>query len=313
VGPGLRRAVFATATLAVIVACRQLVGIGDSPPMGAVVDSGTKEAGTDAGGCGIVYAGTQCEACLESQCCTQATACANGAACSGLEGCLGACDGGDPACRAQCVDGHRIGSDALETQLAACLAKRCAQPCSISCGGFAGDFGVDAAAGCQTCIVDNPNLCSATLACAGDPECQAILTCPSTSHVQDQSEACDTEHEAGVDAASAVLNGLTTACLNACAVGTQWWCVGNPPSQQQVNQATAVTLHLYDKATTLPIADASVAVCSPSLSPCLVLGNPMTSGADGGVTVNVPKNPQGPGSSGYLSITGTGLTPELFF
>ena len=141
-GTALRRAVFAVATVAVAVACRQLVGIGDAPPMGAAVDataadSGAPEAGSDGPACGIAYAPEACGSCLVSSCCPQATACAESAACSKLEGCLGAC-AGDTACRATCVSANRFGPDVFETQLASCLAKSCAQPCGISCGGFAG-------------------------------------------------------------------------------------------------------------------------------------------------------------------------------
>ena len=311
-GPGLRRAVFATATLAVVVACRQLVGIGDSPPMGAVVDSGAAEGGPDAGGCGIVYAGTQCEACLESNCCPQATVCAGDTACTGLEGCLGACDGGDPACRAKCVDEHRIGPDPFETQLAACLAANCVAPCGLPCGGLADTFGVDAAAGCQACIQNS--VCPASLACATQPGCQAVLWCVGTTYQIDREAACFANYQdAGFDAALVLRGDLLTSCLDDCAIGNQWYCVGHLTLPQQTGQGTSLALNLYDTFYNTPVADAEVAVCSQNDPTCTPPIMSAVSGVDGGVTVTVPSNVGGSGPTGYLLINGAGLIPELAF
>ena len=312
-GPGPRRALFTVATLAVVVACRQLVGIGDAPPMGALVDSGPAEEGSDAGGCGIAYAGASCEACLESNCCPEATACAGHTACNGLEVCLGACDGGDPACRAQCVAGHRLGPDPFETQLAACLARSCAAPCGIPCGPFAQLAGVDAAPGCETCVENS--VCNASLACAGQPGCQAILWCTETTYDLDREQAClDGYRDAGIDAALAFRSSLLTSCLGDCALGSQWYCVGHLAPPQESSQDTAVTLTLYDIFTNKPLVGAEVDVCSRTDSTCTPVITSATSDVDGKATVTVPSNVGGLGASGYLKISEPNLlVPELIF
>src|SRR5271170_6303119 len=94
----------AAALLAIVAACRQLVGIGDAPPT-HVADASAESPDARAGAgsaCGVAYAGAQCETCVETSCCTQATACANDPACSSLEACFGMCNG-DPTCRAKCI------------------------------------------------------------------------------------------------------------------------------------------------------------------------------------------------------------------
>ena len=298
--------------LVVAAACRQLVGISDEPPM-ALVDAGPPkvEASGEPEAASIVYAGASCEACLEHSCGPQATACAGGSACSGLEGCLGQCDGGDPTCRARCVDQHRIGPDPLEIQLAACLAAHCEQPCGIVCGGFAEDFGPDAAAGCQTCVLDNA--CSTFRTCGTDPECQALAACVLTNQFGDRRAACQAPFDAGRDAyASAVI--AAQACQNACALGSQWYCVGSPPMFSGTGKPTPLFLTLYDQLSkSTPIADASVVVCSPEDPTCSQILFSGTTGADGGVTVTIPAGGLNTGATGYIRITGNGLVPELFF
>jgi hypothetical protein len=274
---------------------------GGAPGM---VDAGPEEAGPK---CGLAYAGTSCEACLEGACCAEALACANDEACLGLEGCLGACSG-DPACRAQCVSDHRIGPDPAETQLAACLAAHCAQPCGIVCGGFAQMWGADAATGCQTCI--SKNFCAVGQTCAVDPECQAQSWCRQIPEL-DQLEACQYGYDAGPAPFHAFVGDVTTSCANECAWGSQWWCVGNMPAQPIPVQVTKATFALYDEVTNAPTVGASLQICDPIDPACTrpIVGG--TSGPDGRVTVSIPSSTLLNGPVGYALVSGTGLIPTL--
>lgn len=295
-----------TLLLVLAAACRQLVGIGDEPPTDLTPDASTPkiDAGVDAeaGPTAIAYASAQCEACLQSHCTPQAIACAGDPACNGLETCLGACDGG-AACRAHCVSANLIGPNSFETGLAACLATSCVQQCGIPCGGFEQYFGVDAAVACQGCI--EANGCQAALSCAQDPACQAAVWCIVTNSNPDLEGDCVTQHDPGFGDAGF---GLPSSCTNDCAVGSQWYCVGDPPPPA-TNSTSAFTLTLYDVllGATHPIANATVVACSPIDANCSSpLTSPQASGDGGVVTVIVPSN------AGYLSISGANLVPELF-
>ena len=86
----------AAAIAVAVLACRQLVGIGDDPPQGS---PGT---GTDAGAeGGFTYGQGDCAACVATSCGAQAVMCAGTPSCAALEGCMSSC-GTDPRCRAEC-------------------------------------------------------------------------------------------------------------------------------------------------------------------------------------------------------------------
>jgi len=315
-GTGLRRAAFATVALAVTaVACRQLLDLGPEPRTD-FADSGA-EGGVEAGpGCGVVYAGSQCQTCMESQCCSVASACAADPTCNGLQTCLATCgaDGGvDPTCRAQCASTNQIGANAPADQLGACLAKGCGQECGLRCGGGSTFLDVgDASVACAACIASD--LCQVATTCATDQECQAIFGCLWTPYDPNQLPSCFSEHDAGVDAARALIEGLTHTCLSACATDNQWQCVGSG-SAPPWNQPTAVTLSLFYLSAQAPdggVADASVTVCNQYAPPCDGVASG-TTGASGQVTISVPPELAGAGSTGYFQIEGTGLIPELYY
>jgi len=297
--------------LALIAACRQLVGIGDETP--------TQADAPDAGpACGIRYAGTACEACLESQCCAPARDCAGSQSCKTLEDCLGSCNG-DATCRAKCTFDHLIGADQLESNLASCLASSCAGQCNLTCGGLAALEGPDAARGCEACMVNNPTVCSAAQACANESHCQALKRCWQTNHTQDTMEDCEKGHLAGQTASDDLFNALLSPpCENDCAVGREWFCVGHSSTAGGNGIATAVTVHVYDKLSTngRPIQGVTVQVCNEGDPTC---GGPdasvptATTDADGGATIQVPQNPQGGGSRGYLQLQGGGIAPTLSY
>jgi hypothetical protein len=273
----------------------------------ATGDAPGKEAGPK---CGIAYAGTSCEACLEGSCCTEALACAsNDEACSGLEGCLGNCSG-DPVCRAQCVSDHRIAPDPAETHLAACLAAHCAQPCGIACGGFAQMFGAAAAIGCQTCI--SKNFCAVGQTCAVDPECQAQSWCRQIPEL-DQLETCQYGYDAGPAPFGPFVADVIGACANECAWGSQWWCVGHMPAQPIPAPVTKATFALYEDVTNSPVVGASLQICTPIDPACARPITGGTSGPDGRVTVSIPSSTLPDGPVGYALVSGAGVFPTLSY
>jgi hypothetical protein len=301
----LGRALLAVAAfIGSVVACRQLVGIGDEPP---TATGGAPDAGTEAGPpCGVAYAGTACEACLEAQCCAQATACAGSLGCTGLEGCLGACNG-DVTCGARCKFEHPVADPGLE----ACLFGSCAQPCALGCGSVAEFFGPDAAAGCANCIVNGP--CAAASACLADPDCLAIPSCIGTSQAVDRNQACLGAYDAGVDAFNNIVAGLRSSCLDQCALGNQWYCVGNAKPHVQTNSATEMTVFLYDL-NGAPLAGVTVDVCSEGLQPCDSLSSGTTNDA-GLVPLQVPGPPPSStyGPKGYLQLQAPAIGIDALF
>jgi hypothetical protein len=306
--------------LVLAAACRQLVGIGDEPPTD-LADAGTvrAEAGADAdaeveaGPTGITYAGAQCEACVQTHCTPQATACAGETACSQLEGCAGKCDGGDPTCRAKCVELHRIGPDPFETGFEACLATNCASPCGITCGSVSAFFGADAAPACASCFENNATACNAGIDCAKQAGCMTGGWCIEVNNNPDRQQTCLAAIDAGRDALHGVNVALLGSCLDQCAVGDQWYCVGHVTPPPSTGQPTTLNMSLYDtQSPTVPVAGATVSLCAQELPPCHVVTS-ATSGSDGGLTLTVPNNVGGAGATGFLSITGTNLLPELYY
>jgi len=299
-----------TVLLVLAAACRQLVGIGDAPP---TAPAGA-DAGTDAetGLPGIAYAGAQCEACLQSNCAAQAAACAAEPPCGVLEGCLGACDGGQVTCRARCLAAHRIGVDPADIALSACLAGSCAPPCGLTCGAFGAEFGVDAAQGCETCLFDNG--CGNGQTCASDPQCLGLALCQLTNPFLDREQACSEAFDGGTSAGSALSNVAVGACHDQCAVGSQWFCVGSSLPARLSTQTT-LTLQLNDVITGALVAGATVAACSPLDPACSADAGYLsiaTSGPEGGLTLTISSGSTG-GPTGYLAITAPTLTPELFY
>ncbi|HTQ46428.1 MAG TPA: hypothetical protein VMI75_26915 [Polyangiaceae bacterium] len=312
---GWRVAVGIVAVVTLVVACRQLVGIGDEPPMsstdaGPVGGDGAADAGAS---CGIAYAGASCEKCLERACCDTARTCASGTACAALEGCLGAC-GGDPTCRARCVDEHRIGPDPAEADFAACLAANCSTSCTLGgCGALAQMFGADAASSCQKCIVDH--VCQPVGDCLANPLCQEQSWCRQFPAL-DQLETCESAHDAATDPFAgygAIYQALGTSCAIDCAWGNQWWCVGHVTTPTANPTGTVMTVALSDEGTGAPIAGASVNLCAPNLGlPCVPISSGTTDDA-GLASVTIPATQYTPGPTGFIYIDDGGVYPSILY
>lgn len=289
--------------LVAAAACRQLVGIGDAPPTEA------SEAGP---ACGVSYAGSKCQACLEQHCCGNAQACATDMACNALEACLGSCAPGNEGCRATCSRAHLLGPNEPEDRLAACLAFNCSTYCGLACGGVAANFEPPADASCQTCIFNS--VCPQATACADDPECLAYWRCALTNYLPDREQACEAQHEAGADAYAAFTSGLQAPCGETCGIGTRWDCIGHTGPYMSSSPTTA-TLHLSNAAARTPLVGATVDLCLPTDPGCDAGVFAGTSDDAGVAVIHVPAPVGSPayGPTGYLQITQPAVLPELIF
>jgi hypothetical protein len=297
---GIAIAVF----LGAVAACRQLVGIGNQPPM------------DDAGpACGIGYSGASCEECLEQSCCTEAKACSGDMGCSALEGCIGSClSPGDPTCRAKCTS--MVPSvDSTEYDFAACMVGSCARQCSISCGGLAEMFGPDAAAGCQHCLqYSDDSVCSEAAQCAADASCQAALRCTQVGPFQDRYQACVNAQPSKI-AAHQLLSDLqkSSECLTDCALGSQWSCVGHiSPVTAGVNADAGFSFTDFVNQQQ-PTAGMLVQVCDPTAPPAQCSGQSGTTNDAGVVWLTISGSAGGAAPTGYLRMTGSQLEPVLFY
>jgi hypothetical protein len=313
-----RVAIAATSVTLVLAACRQIVGIGDTPPTetnapdAAHADAPSPEASADSGppACGIAYPGAACGACVVSSCCREAMACASSASCAALEGCEAAC-GGDPTCRAQCAADHGFGNDPETAALAACLAAHCDGPCNTAGGGATDVVPPDAAAACQSCIVSHQ--CTAVTACAADPGCQSITRCIYSSHTFDTQGGCfaDAGAEAGADFENTYV-ALQTSCARECALGTNWACVGKFTWPPNTAASTTVQVFLQDIVGGRPTAGATVSICSGADRSC---ANPFASGttdSNGRLTLQ-PEAGAGGWQQGYLDISSPSIVHEVAF
>jgi hypothetical protein len=295
----------------VLLACRQLVGIGDSPPTGAggeEAGGGGGDAGADAPVCGIAYAGASCEACLESNCCAQATACSGSQPCAAFERCAGGCDG-DVTCGAQCVQDHRYGKDPTIPAFHACLVTNCGATCGYACGGVALAATPDAAVSCQQCYLANG--CDVAQKCLGDPGCASYAICTAAATTFDVSEACANliGADSGVDAAtySALANNT---CNHECAFDSNWSCVGHVAWQPPTIGDVTIQLRLNDPFQSSPPAGVTARVCGDVL--CST--SPASDTSDGGVVTLVQHADAGPlVTRGYIELADGGIVPQLFY
>jgi hypothetical protein len=305
-------ALVAGALIAALAACRQLVGIGDSPPSGVADASaeGGAGPGIDAGGsCGPAFASGDCQSCISSYCCLQAAACGTTPTCSALESCLGACSA-DAGCRAQCGVDHGLGNDPATPAFEACLAGQCATECGLSCGGLAAVFPPARAADCEACIVKGP--CADVTACATDLACQARIRCWFSSETLDVQQACAAGLDGGMSLANAGADPLAGSCSADCSWGSDWSCVGNvhwPPANLG---PVTVTVNVLAAGSSDPIAGAAVEVCTsgdPTCSPPRASGPTDQDGSATLVRQSIPS-----AETEYVDITSPQIAPtDVFF
>ena len=155
-----------------LYSCRQVAGIEDAP-----LEKLTSAA------CGLPYGTTECASCVQANCCKESTSCAADSLCAPYFQCLGACAMGDWACRSRCRYENSYSAAAELPDLYACTVRECQKECGLACG--AAEYTLpppDAAAACQSCLVDNDcksaQACTSTAACLSWAQCYNSCSTP---------------------------------------------------------------------------------------------------------------------------------------
>ncbi len=298
------RALWAVAVMAaacVLYSCREVAGIEDSPP----------ERLTSAA-CGLPYGTTECASCVQSSCCQESSSCASDPSCAPYFQCLGGCPVGDWACRARCRYDNSYSTAAELPGLYSCTVRHCEKECGLECG--AAEYTLpppDAAALCQTCLVNND--CNRARACTSTADCLSWAQCYNGCSTPDCQQACSNANDAGFSLASAIdPKGL---CSPACAVGSNWACVGHVVWPVPTTHATTLTASVSDFASLMPVAGMAAYVC-PFQSCETKLGTGQTD-ATGVLTIQVPAvaTPHviGLAADSYAVLTSPGIAKTLFF
>jgi hypothetical protein len=308
--------------LAGTFACRQIVGIGDSPP--SLPDAGDlRDAGdANAAMCGLAYPVGSCGECANTSCCAESMACAASPSCAPYELCVAAC-GGDAKCNDECLFNNRIGTSVSQAAaLNACIASKCATPCAASCGGLGALLAPpDAAAACQSCFREN--VCEAGAACAESTECQALGLCYLGCPTNDCRQACSASNPDGSAMANPILGAwLNGSCNTPCDEGENWECVGHVSWPTPKVDATDVTFQIVDAleaelAEPANLKGIEAVYCGGNSIPedggvfCTgPLAGPLDTNDGGLVTLSVDPQLIGPEESNYFQIASGPMATE---
>ena len=304
--------VAAVAAIASLIACRQLVGVTDSPPEELVTSV-----------CGLPYATNVCASCANANCCTESTACAADPGCAAFENCFGPCNG-DPKCWAQCLQEYPS-SNANVTALSACMATSCDNQCGLTCGAFVGGIvAPDAAAACQSCIVSHA--CHAGLACARSASCDAVARCYKQScNTVDCQDSCalangldpaySFEPDGGTGGLYGAFSTALASCTSACA--EDWSCLGHVSWPAPVSAMDTYHFWLREYLTGMPVQGASVTLCGLGDLGCIKPIMSGTTNASGEVSLpfqntSISGSEQS-GLVGFLRTSADGFMPTDYF
>jgi hypothetical protein len=294
-------------------ACRQIVGIEDSPQTDIVTSVGGIEFGT-----------ATCAACAQKNCVAPATACSQSAPCEEYEDCLGTCKG-DAECRSQCTADHRIGvgSTTELSKLSSCLASNCEADCNLGCGAVAAYVTPPAsAAACETCLAAD---CDVENKCAQSVDCDAYVRCLVSCPTEDCQQACASTFDSGHMLYGEFDAARKSQCARLCAYGNDWSCVGHfsPPAPRSMSTTITFT-RIYDRhtisTTMTPIPSANVTICGAvvstdfSCNPPLV--GPIPTDPNGDVTipmVPIALSLDGEGLNGFGRVHADGYVDTYFF
>jgi hypothetical protein len=250
------------------VACRQLVGITDSPPTDLTSTL-----------CGLNYGTSACASCVQASCCAESTDCSASAACATYQMCVGQCNG-DPGCRSQCM----ISDPGVAPQISAlnaCLASNCEAACGLTCGSMVERLTPpDAGAACETCF--GQHACMAATACASSVDCDEYTRCFVACPTPDCREACATDRDAGAALFAPVQQVYADACSMECAYAQNWNCVGHVVWPATNVTSITQTGTLLDYNTSQPVSGVDVCL---SYEP-LTCGSPGTTSATTQTDVN---------------------------
>jgi hypothetical protein len=251
---GWRDLVAVLAAITSIAACRQLVGITDSPATDLTSTL-----------CGLPYGTNTCASCANTSCCAESTTCAADPVCSAYEGCLGKCNG-DPKCRALCTIDNPVGAASDVSALSACLASNCETACGLGCGGFASYLSEpDASTACASCI--QKNACTQATACGSSAECDAFWRCYLACQTPDCQWACAGDHDAGVALFRPLYQDFSSTCAGPCGYGSDWACAGHITWPNAKSRTVTWTWWVYDFQTGAGIPGAEVSICGSSTGP----------------------------------------------
>ncbi len=291
----------AVGVAAVSYSCRQVIGIEDSPPEKLI-----------SAACGLPYGTTECASCVDTNCCSESSACASDPSCSQYFQCLGGCAVGDWKCRAQCRYDNAYSAAAGMPSLYSCTVRNCEKACGLECG--AAEYTLpppDAAASCQSCLVNND--CNSARACTSAVDCLSWAQCYNGCSTPDCQQACAAADDAGAALAAAI--DPKSLCSPACAVGTNWACVGHVVWPAPTTYATTLTASVIDFVSpSTPVSGATAQVC-PFQSCDTQLGQGVTDGK-GNLTIQVPAvapHVIGLGADSYVVLTSPTLATTLFF
>jgi hypothetical protein len=294
----------AAAIAVAVLACRQLVGIGDEPPPGP---AGTA---TDAGAeAGFTYGQGDCAMCVATSCGPQATLCAGTASCAALEGCMSAANG-DATMRAQCGVTWGLGNDSATPDFEACLASNCETQCGLTCGGLAAVFPPATATQCQQCIVKSE--CPATTDCATKPLCQKAVRCQFSSDTLDVQQACPAiAPDSGANPYLPVQNSpIASTCSAECSWGSDWSCLGKVDWPTYNYGSFLVDTFVYGP-TQKGVAGVTAKLCD-TVDPMCAPPFDMRPTDDAG-TVPLTHPPSTEAGLFYLDVSSDAIQPALLF
>jgi hypothetical protein len=204
---------------------------------------------------------------------------------------------GDPATGEMMV----LGTDVmLAGDLAACIAASCESECGVACGGLSTIAPPDAAAACSACLQRSDSSC----ACATTSVCQEHLLCR---------QNCSTGDCVGECPSSPFTNFFASVsagpCASACAVGSNWACLGHVTWPAQIYQgARTVTLESINDLEGHHWSDVTVLMCAPGDPGCLDPVDMAKTDSDGAVALQDRTNPSlngGLGLDGFLAFNTT--------
>jgi hypothetical protein len=280
---GLVAVVASGAAVAGVFACRQAIGIDQ-------YYNAPADAGASTSACGLPYGTSACASCVRTRCCAESSACAADPVCAPRLQCHGRCAiGGEQfrPCLAQCDLDHP-GTSAPANALQACSVSQCEAECGLTCGLLGPNIPLDAAAGCQACIVADTNACAFNRACSSSVECIDWASCLGSCSTPDCQATCDALYNAGsstspleagtlLASAGSVYGGT---CKGPCVSGSSWACVGHVVWPSPTAGSTTLTGRVLDFATNQPpLSAVDVSICLYTDNGCMgPLGRATTDG-----------------------------------
>jgi hypothetical protein len=316
--------VVSAAAIAAPVACRQLVGISDSPQ--------TDLAPTTAA-CGLSWPTNDCASCVQASCCAASTACANDVACKGHFQCFNACKVDDWTCRARCTFDQSIVGAAEFPKLAACAASNCPSECGLVCGSQGALLAAEPEAGttCERCLESNGSYCKSARDCDMSATCVGWEQCFGGCTTPDCRNQCVTQF--GLDGGiagtaspfdtiptelSSSINGLGNGpCAVPCGGGSNWSCLDRTWPNSTL-EGTTLETQVLDITRQTSVAGVSVSVCRFSDPTCDAPLNPLPtqSDANGFVKATVPPAMNFVATLGpdtFVKFSSPAIFPELQF